>query len=126
MILVTGGAYQGKLAFAMSLPGREGQVFADGALCAEADILRDGAVNALHLYVKRCLREGQDCAGIMDRIAEEVPDLLVITDEVGSGIVPADPFERRWREEAGRLACRIAARAEAVYRVTCGIGVRIK
>ena len=36
MILVTGGAYQGKLAFAQSLPGREGQAFADGALCETA------------------------------------------------------------------------------------------
>ena len=37
-----------------------------------------------------------------------------------------DAFERAWRERTGRIGCDLAKQAEAVYRVTCGIGTRIK
>ena len=37
-----------------------------------------------------------------------------------------DAFERAWRERTGRIGCELAKQAEAVYRVTCGIGTRIK
>ncbi|MBP6421033.1 MAG: bifunctional adenosylcobinamide kinase/adenosylcobinamide-phosphate guanylyltransferase, partial [Agathobacter sp.] len=42
------------------------------------------------------------------------------------GIVPLDSFEREYRERLGRLLCEIAAKAERVERIVCGIGQRIK
>ena len=51
---------------------------------------------------------------------------VVIATEVGCGIVPVDPDERRKREDAGRLACLLAARAETVIRVCCGIPQLLK
>jgi adenosyl cobinamide kinase/adenosyl cobinamide phosphate guanylyltransferase len=51
---------------------------------------------------------------------------VVICDEIGSGVVPIDIHERRWRDECGRLCARLAASADTVVRVTCGIGVTIK
>ena len=126
MILVTGGAHQGKEAFARTLPGRENQVFADGAVCGAEDIRAAGAVRHVHLFTARCLREGLDAGQILLSIADDVPDLLVITDEIGCGIVPADPEDRRWREEAGRLACLLASRSGEVWRVICGIGTRLR
>lgn len=54
------------------------------------------------------------------------PDTVLICDEVGNGIVPLDPFEREYRERLGRLLCEIAADAERVERIVCGIGQRIK
>ena len=35
--------------------------------------------------------------------------------------MPLDPAEREARERAGRLACLLAARADVVVRVFCGI-----
>lgn len=43
---------------------------------------------------------------------EKHPDTVIICDEVGSGIVPLDSFEREYRERLGRLLCEIAAKAE--------------
>ena len=57
---------------------------------------------------------------------EKHPDTVIICDEVGSGIVPLDSFEREYRERLGRLLCEIAAKAERVERIVCGIGQRIK
>ena len=56
---------------------------------------------------------------------EKHPDTVIICDEVGSGIVPLDSFEREYRERLGRLLCEIAAKAERVERIVCGIGQRI-
>ena len=59
-----------------------------------------------------------------------VEDLLgrevVVCREVGCGVIPMDAQERNWREAVGRLCCALAAQAEAVYRVTCGLGMRLK
>ena len=54
------------------------------------------------------------------------PDILVITNELGSGVIPADPFDRQWREASGRAACDLAKYAAEVHRVVCGIGTVIK
>ena len=59
-----------------------------------------------------------------------VEDLLgrevVVCREVGCGVIPMDAQERNWREAVGRLCCALAAQAEAVYRVSCGLGMRLK
>ena len=58
----------------------------------------------------------------LERLAEELSACrVVIATEVGGGVVPVDPQVRRERERAGRLACLLAARADTVGRVCCGI-----
>lgn len=71
-------------------------------------------------------------------LAAQVPDLEVLADElsakypviiateVGGGVVPMDPAQRLTREAAGRLACLLAARAETVIRVCCGLPQALK
>lgn len=54
------------------------------------------------------------------------PDRILVTDEIGYGIVPIDPFEREYREETGRICCLLAEKSEEVWRVCCGIGTRLK
>lgn len=60
----------------------------------------------------------------------EAADLLrrevVVCREVGCGVIPMDRKERDRREAVGRLCCDLAQRAEAVYRITCGIPMRLK
>jgi adenosyl cobinamide kinase/adenosyl cobinamide phosphate guanylyltransferase len=76
--------------------------------------------------VKRRILEGgcpeEEILAFLDRWG----DCIIISDEVGSGIVPNDPFEREYRERVGRILIKLAARAERVERVICGIGQRIK
>ena len=51
---------------------------------------------------------------------------VVISNEIGYGIVPMDKFERRYRELTGRICCDIAKESKEVHRVVCGIGTIIK
>lgn len=53
-------------------------------------------------------------------------NLIIISDEIGNGIVPIDPFEREYREKTGRTLIQLASIADEVVRVICGIGQKIK
>ena len=55
------------------------------------------------------------------QVFRKLPQEYVLCREVGAGIVPIDPMERRWREETGRLCCKLAERAGGVVRLWCGI-----
>lgn len=68
----------------------------------------------------RCRRP----ACLADKLAHEY-DILIAT-EVGGGVVPMDPKQRADREAAGRLACLLAARAECVVQMFCGIPTVLK
>lgn len=102
-ILIIGGAAQGKTAFARTLS-------------PEQDIIDD-----LHVRVQRAMRDKTQLPNASDFV-----DKTVVCQEVGGGVVPIDAFEREWREYTGRLCCDIAAQADRVYRVYCGIATCIK
>ena len=63
---------------------------------------------------------------LAEQILQENPELIVVTAEVGYGLVPVDAFERQYREAVGRICTNLAACADRVDRVQCGIGTRIK
>ena len=72
------------------------------------------------------MREGKDLENFAGKLMTENPGLILVSDEIGCGIVPVDPFDRQYREMTGRVCTQLAACAEEVYRVVCGIGMRIK
>lgn len=83
-------------------------------------------------FDSHAVRDVQDlAASVSPEQLEALADSLskkqvVIATEVGGGVVPIDPDERRKREAAGRLACLLAARADTVVRVCCGLPSLIK
>lgn len=52
--------------------------------------------------------------------------LVVVTNEVGLGIVPATPLGRRFRDVAGFVNQRFAAEADEVYVIWAGVPQRLK
>lgn len=52
--------------------------------------------------------------------------LIAVTNEVGDGVVPAYPLGRRFRDLAGWMNQRVAARCDEVFLVTAGIPVELK
>lgn len=53
-------------------------------------------------------------------------DLVVVTNEVGMGLVPDNPLGRAFRDLLGRANQQVAARADEVYLLVAGIPLRIK
>jgi adenosylcobinamide kinase/adenosylcobinamide-phosphate guanylyltransferase len=61
------------------------------------------------------------------RVIESPPcDLVVVTNEVGMGIVPENALARRFRDVAGRLNSEVAARANRVALMVCGLPIWAK
>lgn len=52
--------------------------------------------------------------------------IMLVSNEVGLGIVPENALARRFRDEAGRLNQRVAAAAGAVSLVAAGLALRMK
>ena len=98
MIFITGPLYSGKRTFARRLGGRQ---------IADAQDLAAGAEN-------------------LERLADELAAQydVVMATEIGGGIVPLEAEKRR--EAAGRLACLLAARADTVIEMFCGIATVLK
>lgn len=109
MHLIIGGKGQGKLRYALSLG------------FAEEDVARALPTNKPILYGLQTLtREDPTLT------AADIPDCIVICDELGCGVVPMDFEDRAWRERTGRLLSDLAAKATRVDRVFCGIPMRLK
>ena len=67
-----------------------------------------------------------EIVGLLAERARGGWDLIVVTNEVGFGIVPATPLGRIFRDALGRANQAVAARADAVYLVVAGIPLRLK
>ncbi|WP_044173293.1 bifunctional adenosylcobinamide kinase/adenosylcobinamide-phosphate guanylyltransferase [Phytobacter massiliensis] len=78
-----------------------------------------------------------DYAALEDQVQKETGRLLaacascpspvvLVTNEVGMGIVPENRLARHFRDIAGRVNQRLAQAADEVWLVVSGIGVKIK
>ena len=139
-----GGAFQGKLEYVLEKKGC--LKVADGAGCSLKDIKEAQVLNHLHLYIKRLTyKEGaaynttvddtittdptaktMPAAEIINDIYEANPDIILICDEVGGGIVPLKKEDRIYRETVGRALCCAVKKSDRVERVMCGIGQCLK
>ncbi|NLJ87840.1 MAG: bifunctional adenosylcobinamide kinase/adenosylcobinamide-phosphate guanylyltransferase [Epulopiscium sp.] len=63
---------------------------------------------------------------LIDEIKKNDYNLVIVTNEVGYSIVPSHPISRIFRDIQGRVNQRLAAVADQVYLVCCGIPVKIK
>jgi len=52
--------------------------------------------------------------------------VLCVTNEVGLGIVPDNPLARRYRDLVGRCNAMVAAAADEVVLVSCGLPIFLK
>jgi adenosylcobinamide kinase/adenosylcobinamide-phosphate guanylyltransferase len=66
---------------------------------------------------------GHDLAALLPRLAHPV---VLVTNEVGGGIVPDNRLARDFRDAAGILNQRIAAVAEEVVLAVAGLPLRVK
>ena len=122
MKLFVGGAFQGKRDCMQGMFGIEESVIADGA----QELKEIAAIDHYHLRIRKQLETGLDPVEELEKLLNKHPDIVLLCDEVGQGIVPMERADRDYREAVGRTMCVAAQRAEEVYRVVCGLAQRIK
>ncbi len=59
-------------------------------------------------------------------IARWPDDVIVVTNEIGMGVIPADPMSRRYGMALGAINARLAAAADSVELMVAGIPLKIK
>ena len=124
MEMMIGGAYQGKEALARRLyPDIH---WINGTNVTRAELLRAEGVLGFHAFIRKELQAGSDLADLAAELIEKNPDVVLVSDEVGYGVVPIDAFDRAYREIVGRICTELAAHSGKVIRVVCGVGTVIK
>jgi len=69
---------------------------------------------------------GSEVDKLIKTIRQCKRDCIAVTNEVGWGVVPQSAMGRLFRDVAGRANQALAAAADEVYLVACGIPMRIK
>lgn len=128
MELYIGGYAQGKLEYVLREHKNEDLEVIDGEIMSElkSDTNKRVVFYHFHSLIKNLLAKGENPIKQMESLIKEHPNCIIICDEVGCGIVPMEQEERDYREQLGRIQIELAAKAERVERVICGIGQRIK
>lgn len=126
MKLYIGGRAQGKLRYVLEKNGLSPADVLEGETEDEWSPESARVWNHYHLWFRRKLEQGENPEDLTGKLLSCREDLILISDEVGNGIVPIEPSEREYRERIGRMLCRLAQRAEEVERILCGIGQKIK
>ncbi|KPV39268.1 adenosylcobinamide kinase [Thiohalorhabdus denitrificans] len=88
-------------------------------------------VDCLTLWLGNLLGEGEEVlererTAFLEALASAPGEVLLVSNEVGQGVVPADPLSRRFVDEAGRLHQAAAERCEQVTLVVAGLPWTLK
>ena len=87
-------------------------------------------VDCLTLWLSNILLADEDVEAAGDRLCEAIArfegQLILVSNEVGQGIVPDNALARHFRDAAGRLHQQVAQAAHEVQLMTAGLPLRLK
>ncbi len=93
-------------------------------------------VDCLTLWLAQCIcpecapAEGVDWASERQALLDILPQLpgkiILVSNEVGMGIVPLGAINRQFQDEAGRLNQAVAAISDEAYWIAAGLPLKLK
>lgn len=120
MILIIGGAYQGKLDYAKAAFGIRNE---DVHFCGSGEID----------FSRRCICGlekftacNEDPINYFETHREQWRDSILIIQDIFCGVVPMGAENRGWRQRTGRLSQYLSREAAQVSRIFCGLELRLK
>ena len=124
MVLIIGGAYQGKLDYAKAAFSiADDEVFAcDGV---ELDFSRR-CIYRIEEFTLACVLENNDPTEYFRSRREMWKDSILICQDIFCGVVPLGAEIRAWRQATGRLCRYLSGEAAQVSRLFCGLEQRLK
>ena len=124
MILIFGGAYNGKLEFVKEKYTLNDE---DIFFCTNESLnFEKKVLSGLHLFTKSCVFNNISSLEILEKNIHVLKDKIIICDEINSGIVPMEKLDRAWREETGRALQFLAKHSSSVYRIFFGLQEELK
>ena len=124
MILVLGGAFNGKLDFVKEeFEVSEEDIF----YCNEDKInFSKKVICGLHKFTYFNVTNEKSSIEFIKNNIKLFKNKIIICDDISSGIVPLKKEDRIWREETGKCLQYLSKESSKVYRVFCGIPSVIK
>ena len=124
MILVFGGAYNGKNDFVKEKFNiNEDHIF----YCKDDTIdFSKKVICGLHKFTYNNVLKNINSLDYIKNNINLFEGKIIICDEISSGIVPLKKEERMWREETGRCLQYLSKESSCIYRIFCGIPTIIK
>ena len=126
MILIFGGAYQGKLAYALErFKADESDVYQ----CGNDDVTmpeNKKIIYEIDKWILALVKNDMDSEKAVQQFANANHDKIVICNDISCGVVPLDPVLRKWREAVGRSLAALARVSGEVIRLFCAIPTKIK
>jgi adenosylcobinamide kinase/adenosylcobinamide-phosphate guanylyltransferase len=124
MILIFGGAYNGKLGFVKDKYNiNNEEIF----FCNDQHLNFDKKVlSGLHIFTRTCVLNEINSVEILENNINSLKDKIIICDEINSGIVPIEKLDRAWREETGRVLQFLTKHSSSVYRIFFGLQEELK
>ena len=87
-------------------------------------------VDCLTFWLSNLMEADRDIDSETDSLISRLSGIrcpvVIVSNEVGQGIVPTLPLARRFRDHAGVLNQAVAAKADRAFFVTAGIPVQLK
>jgi len=95
-----------------------------GALASPEPVL----IDCLTLWVSNLMLAGKepDWPGLLAALDSRAAPAVIVSNEVGLGIVPDNALARAFRDAAGRLHQQVAARADRVVFMVAGLPMVVK
>lgn len=101
-----------------------------GALLEATDGQGPRMVDCLTLWLSNLMYHGHDwqaaTEALVPVLVAQASPLVLVTNEVGLGIVPETALGRAFRDAQGRLNQMVAAVADEVELVVCGLPLKVK
>ena len=120
MILIIGGAYQGKLDFAKESFGLlETDVFT----CTAGEV--DFSKRCIY-HIETFTYSVPDPVGYFKSKRDQWENSILICEDIFCGVVPMGAENRAWRQRTGRLCQYLAEEADQVSRIFCGLEQSLK
>ncbi|WP_425071752.1 bifunctional adenosylcobinamide kinase/adenosylcobinamide-phosphate guanylyltransferase [Sagittula sp. S175] len=87
-------------------------------------------VDCLTLWLTNLMLGGHDWRAAAETLADALPrqtaPVILVTNEVGAGIVPENKLAREFRDAAGWLNRRVAEVSDTVYLTVAGCPIKVK
>ena len=124
MILIIGGAYQGKLDYAKeTFHLKEEWIYE----CADTEIdFSKSCINGIEEFCFACVKKGIEPLDYFRENEDKWHSSILICEDIFCGVVPLGADLREWRQATGRLCKYLSQRADTVMRIFCGLGQRLK
>jgi len=126
MILIFGGVYQGKLAYALErFELSQDDVYECGYECTDMPMGKR-VVYELDKWLLALIKAELDPDDAVAWFIEENRGAIIVCNDISCGVVPMSQDMRKWREATGRALSEIARLSDEVIRLFCGIPARLK